>query len=126
MNRVQDTTNCFYFLGPFVGNIDTFALMSHSEITLPFATSDLWNLPSSDFLEKAKLLSAFQAQNNPVYKQWIELTKRTDQHFDAIHQIPFLPISFFNSFCFFLVLERASNKSSKSTGTIPFGFFKNL
>jgi hypothetical protein len=97
MNRVQDTTNCDYFLTAFVENIDTFAVMSHSEITLPFATSDLWNLPSSDFLGKAKLLCAFQAQYNPVYKQWIELSKQSTGNFDTVNQIPFLPISFYKN-----------------------------
>ncbi len=97
MNRVQDTTNCFYFLAPFVGNIDTFVLMNQADSKLPFSINSLWDLAPSAFLATAKLLCGYQAKMNPVYKQWIELTKRTDQHFDAIHQIPFLPISFFKN-----------------------------
>jgi hypothetical protein len=97
MNRVQDTTNCFYFLAPFVRNIDTFVVMSYSEITLPFSTAELWNLPSSEFLDKAKSLCSFQAQYNPVYKQWIELSKQSLGDFNTVHQIPFLPISFYKN-----------------------------
>ena len=97
MNRVQDTTNCFYFLAPFVGNIDTFVSMKQAESILPFSIESLWDLAPAQFLDTAKILCGFQAQLNPVYKQWIELTKQSVQHFDAVHQIPFLPISFFKN-----------------------------
>lgn len=55
----------------------------------PFDINELWNLPQSDFLSKSKQLSQWQAQKNPVYKEWIELARLKD--------IPFLPISFFKT-----------------------------
>lgn len=55
----------------------------------PFDISELWSLPPADFLTKSKQLSQWQAQMNPVYKEWIELARLKD--------IPFLPISFFKT-----------------------------
>ena len=94
---MQDTTNCFYFLSAFIENIDTFVLMSKAHIHLPFSPSILWDLAPSKFLETAQLLCSFQAQHNPVYKQWIELSKQTSSDINAVDKIPFLPISFFKN-----------------------------
>lgn len=55
----------------------------------PFDINELWSLPPADFLTKSKQLSQWQAQKNPVYKEWIELARLKD--------IPFLPISFFKT-----------------------------
>ena len=55
----------------------------------PFDINELWNLPPADFLTKSMQLSQWQAQMNPVYKEWIELARLKD--------IPFLPISFFKT-----------------------------
>ena len=55
----------------------------------PFDINELWSLPPADFLTKSKQLSQWQAQMNPVYKEWIELARLKD--------IPFLPISFFKT-----------------------------
>jgi hypothetical protein len=41
----------------------------------PFDIATLWTLSPGDFDNKAKLLSEWQAQNNPVYKEWIQLAK---------------------------------------------------
>jgi hypothetical protein len=56
---------------------------------LPFDIHDLWDLTPADFTQKSSQLSHWQAQNNPVYKEWIELAK--------LSGIPFLPISFFKT-----------------------------
>lgn len=55
----------------------------------PFDIHDLWDLTPADFTQKSSQLSHWQAQNNPVYKEWIELAK--------LSGIPFLPISFFKT-----------------------------
>ena len=64
---------------------------------LPIAIDTLWNLSEATFLEVAKKICVFQAQNNPVYKQWVELTNQPITNVDALQTIPFLPISFFKS-----------------------------
>ena len=63
----------------------------------PIAIDTLWNLSDADFLVTAKSLCVYQAQNNPVYKQWIELSNQPISNVDALQAIPFLPISFFKS-----------------------------
>ena len=55
----------------------------------PFDTASLWELSPAEFAQKSKLLYQWQAQNNAVYKEWVELSKLTG--------IPFLPISFFKT-----------------------------
>lgn len=57
--------------------------------TPPFDIHDLWNLSPADFTQKSSELSQWQAENNPVYKEWIQLARLTG--------IPFLPISFFKT-----------------------------
>ncbi len=63
----------------------------------PIAINTLWDLSKEAFLETAKNLCIYQAQNNPVYKQWIELSKQTVSDVDILNAIPFLPISFFKN-----------------------------
>lgn len=63
----------------------------------PFDLNTLWNLPANDFLDKAKQLCVFQAKNNPVYKQWIALSKQSVGDIETVNAIPFLPISFFKN-----------------------------
>jgi len=55
----------------------------------PFDTASLWELSPAEFDQKSKLLYQWQAQNNAVYKEWVELSK--------LPGIPFLPISFFKT-----------------------------
>jgi phenylacetate-coenzyme A ligase PaaK-like adenylate-forming protein len=71
--------------------------MTRKDPIPPISIETLWNLPASQFLETAKLLCAYQANHNPVYKQWITLSKQTVADFDAVNSIPFLPISFFKN-----------------------------
>ncbi len=63
----------------------------------PFDINQLWNLPANDFLDTAKQLCVFQAKNNPVYKQWIELSNQSVGRIETVNAIPFLPISFFKN-----------------------------
>jgi hypothetical protein len=42
-------------------------------IQTPFDIATLWTLSPGDFDNKAKLLSEWQAQNNPVYKNGYSL-----------------------------------------------------
>lgn len=62
-----------------------------------FDTSALWNLNSDNFLSMSQKMFEFQAAHNPVYKQWIELSKQENPLIKGVHQIPFLPIAFFKS-----------------------------
>jgi len=63
----------------------------------PIAINTLWDLSKDNFLEKAKQLCLYQAQHNPVYKQWIELSNQPLLNVEAVNVIPFLPISFFKN-----------------------------
>lgn len=63
----------------------------------PIDIEELWNLPNDQFIHIAKKLCAFQATENPVYKQWIELSNQPITNFDSVNAIPFLPISFFKN-----------------------------
>lgn len=71
--------------------------MSNSPMPLPIALNDLWDLPASEFMQTAHLLCQFQAEHNPVYRQWIELSKQQIDKLDSPIKIPFLPISFFKN-----------------------------
>jgi len=53
----------------------------------PFDIEALWALSPADFDNKAKLLAKWQAEHNPVYKDWVKLSGG----------ISFLPISFFKT-----------------------------
>lgn len=62
-----------------------------------FNIDELWNLTPERFLKLSQTLYQFQAENNPVYKRWIELSKQTEPLLEQVNQIPFLPISFFKT-----------------------------
>lgn len=64
------------------------------KLTPPFDIHDLWDLKPANFTQKSSQLSQWQSQNNPVYKEWIELAK--------LSGIPFLPISFFKTHDIFI------------------------
>jgi hypothetical protein len=71
--------------------------MINQNSSSPIAISQLWNLSGDAFLDMAKKVCFFQAQFNPVYKQWIELSNQKLDDFNTIQSIPFLPISFFKN-----------------------------
>lgn len=62
-----------------------------------FDTSNLWNINADNFLTTCQHLYQFQANYNPVYKQWIALSKQQNTFIEGVNQIPFLPIAFFKS-----------------------------
>jgi hypothetical protein len=62
-----------------------------------FNIDELWDLTPERFLKLSQNLYQFQAQHNPVYKRWIELSKQTEPLLEQVNQIPFLPISFFKT-----------------------------
>lgn len=54
-------------------------------------------LPGISFEEKAFDLFAYQYQYNPVYKLWCHQLNQSPQTVKEIHEIPFLPVSFFKT-----------------------------
>lgn len=63
----------------------------------PVALKDIWNVNKQHFNDIALQIFRFQAKNNPVYAEYLQLI---DQSVDSIHHwrdIPFLPIQFFKS-----------------------------
>lgn len=71
--------------------------MTIPDLNLPFDIEEIWDLKPDDFLNYAKKVAYFQAQNNPVYNQWIKLSNQRIDNADTINSIPFLPISFFKN-----------------------------
>jgi hypothetical protein len=67
------------------------------DLPLPFRKDQLWDISDIEFLNFAKKLAIFQAQNNPVYKQWITLSNQFVDQVETVDTIPFLPISFFKN-----------------------------
>lgn len=50
-----------------------------------------------DFGKRALEIFRYQAQNNPVYKAYLELLKIKPEIISSINQVPFLPIQFFKT-----------------------------
>jgi hypothetical protein len=71
--------------------------MIAKDINLPFSIEKLWNLSTEEFLHVAGQVAIFQAENNPVYKQWITLSKQSVSGLGTVNAIPFLPISFYKN-----------------------------
>ena len=63
----------------------------------PIAINKIWNLSEDIFYDMARQICVYQSQNNPVYKQWIELSNQPISKVNAVNVIPFLPISFFKN-----------------------------
>jgi len=60
--------------------------------------SSIFNLNSeTSFKEKALAVFNYQAQNNPVYKSFLNFLNCNPEEVKQIKDIPFLPISFFKS-----------------------------
>jgi len=51
-----------------------------------------------EFIDMALKIFRFQAENNPVYKQFLSFLKTDVSKIDRIEQIPFLPIEFFKTY----------------------------
>ena len=74
------------------------------------------NFSNDQFEEMALELFAYQAENNPVYNQYIQARRITINEIIALEQIPFLPISFFKNHSI-KTMEWESEHIFKSSGT---------
>lgn len=59
--------------------------------------SQIYTVNEATFENIALSLFGYQAQENPVYKYYLELRKINPLHVKSIHEIPFLPIDFFKT-----------------------------
>lgn len=59
--------------------------------------SDLYNLNGQSFNDIALSLFRFQADNNKIYRQYMESLSIKSESIQNIEQIPYLPISFFKN-----------------------------
>lgn len=59
--------------------------------------SELYKVNNSTFNEFALELFRYQAVNNPLYKQYLQVLGHDYHDVTSIYQIPFLPITFFKS-----------------------------
>ncbi|PSL06356.1 acyl transferase [Cecembia rubra] len=59
---------------------------------------DILNFNIQDFEKKSIELFQFQAQNNPVYKTYLNARRINPDDVGEISQIPFLPVGFFKDF----------------------------
>ena len=59
--------------------------------------SDLKGTNTSNFEEKAIALFKYQSKHNEIYKKYIYNLRVDPEKVNSIHQIPFLPISFYKS-----------------------------
>jgi phenylacetate-coenzyme A ligase PaaK-like adenylate-forming protein len=87
--------------------------------------TEIFDIEDNQFEEKALAIFRFQAAYLPIYKQYIELLKIDLSKVNSIHQIPFLPISFFKSTEIYIQKKGAHPlpvlvfNSSGTTGQIP-------
>ena len=58
---------------------------------------DLYSVNDGNFLDIALQLFHFQAENNPVYKNFIQHLRIDARSVTTLHDIPYLPISFFKN-----------------------------
>ena len=58
---------------------------------------DLYSVNDGNFLDIALQLFHFQAENNPVYKNFIQHLRIDARSVKTLHDIPYLPISFFKN-----------------------------
>lgn len=65
-------------------------------ISLP-NINDVWNITEDNFNDIALQIFQYQAKNNEVYAQYLQLIDKQPQTIEHFTQIPFLPISFFKT-----------------------------
>jgi len=64
---------------------------------LPFDVNNIFSVSAQNFQEQALELFNWQYLNNPVYKQWCDLTIIGPSSIQRITQIPALPVGFFKT-----------------------------
>ncbi|MGZ5286921.1 MAG: acyl transferase [Flavisolibacter sp.] len=71
------------------------------QVTIPKAIEleqEVFNIHNEkDFLSIALAVFRFQFSQNPVYRQYCEAIQRTPDRVNQLHEIPFLPITFFKT-----------------------------
>ncbi len=65
-------------------------------ISLP-KINDVWNISEDNFNAIAIRIFQYQAKNNKVYAQYLELIDKPPETIEHFTQIPFLPIAFFKT-----------------------------
>lgn len=80
----------------------------------------LFKLQHTDFEAYALQLFRYQAQHNPVYRQYLELLDTPVSSIQSIHQIPFLPIALFKQHQVLTIQQKPTHifTSSGTTGSI--------
>ncbi|MFY0644415.1 MAG: acyl transferase [Bacteroidia bacterium] len=63
----------------------------------PFVMKDVWNIHKQDFNEFALEMFQFQAKNNKVYAEYLQLIGKSPNLVNKIEDIPYLPIRFFKT-----------------------------
>ena len=63
----------------------------------PFVMKDVWNIHKQNFNEYALQMFQFQAKNNKVYAEYLQLIGKSPELVNHVQDIPYLPISFFKS-----------------------------
>lgn len=71
-----------------------------------FDINSIWNTTSTNFFDQCKKVFEFQSSYNPVYKQWVDLSRKEQGLLNREDQIPFLPISFFKTQDVFVGTDR--------------------
>lgn len=80
----------------------------------------IFNVNQNDFDALALEVFSFQAQENPLYRNYLKLLNKRTQDIQQISQIPFLPVSFFKSHAVLCGVEipELYFESSGTTGSI--------
>jgi len=60
-------------------------------------SESLIDINDNNFEDIALRLFRFQAENNPVYRQYLDYLNRTPERVESIFEIPYLPIAFFKN-----------------------------
>jgi phenylacetate-coenzyme A ligase PaaK-like adenylate-forming protein len=86
-----------------------------AENTLNALRQKIFSVTAENFEAVALQVFRFQYENNPVYRQYVDLLKRNVESIQHIQQIPFLPVSFFKTHK--VVAASTVEKVFESSGT---------
>jgi hypothetical protein len=76
----------------------------------------LFETTADSFTQKALALVAYQAENNPIYRQYLDCLRVDYRDIQHIEQIPFLPIEFFKYHAI-ISGDSSTEKTFESSGT---------
>ena len=82
---------------------------------------DVWSVNNRNFNALALNIFQYQAKNNDIYAQYLDLTGKATESISHYSEIPFLPISLFKTHDVITGEFETSHifESSTTTGTIP-------